>query len=126
MIGGALYGTGRRFADLTADQRMTAMEVRYLPVERRLTKMSNILTVLVALRNSLLLLLSLLQNIHLLLPDANYHSQISHISPILRHGIDSHRRIHIHVPDAVAMQAHLLLLDSHCLGSNVSGPLHQY
>jgi hypothetical protein len=27
MIGGALYGTGRRFANLTAHQRVTAMEV---------------------------------------------------------------------------------------------------
>ncbi|EED14651.1 integral membrane protein, putative [Talaromyces stipitatus ATCC 10500] len=30
MIGGALYGTGRRFVDLTADQRMTAMEYWWL------------------------------------------------------------------------------------------------
>ncbi|EEA28437.1 hypothetical protein TMatcc_003233 [Talaromyces marneffei ATCC 18224] len=30
MIGGALYGTGRRFADLTAAQRMTAMEYWWL------------------------------------------------------------------------------------------------
>ena len=34
MIGGALYGTGRRFADLTADQRMTAMEVGSFEVFR--------------------------------------------------------------------------------------------
>jgi hypothetical protein len=33
MIGGAVYGTGKRFADLTADQRMTAMEV-LLPLGR--------------------------------------------------------------------------------------------
>lgn len=89
-------------------------------------KVANKLAVLVALRNSLLLLICLLQNIRLCFSDAYYYSQNPHLSPILRHVVDSHRRTHSHVPDAFTMQAHLLLLDSHCLGSDLSGTLHQY
>lgn len=123
MIGGTLYGTGRKFEHLTAHQRVTAMKVskidnrdqpgflqtRDLP--------NNMIIVLVALRSCLLLCFHRMQNLYLRFPYANYRQTNSHLDPLYSYGPHSPRWTRLLLPYATAMQAALILLDQNRLGS---------
>jgi hypothetical protein len=125
MMGGTRYGTGYHFTNLTASNRVTAMEVRILSSntspEMRITYH---VLVLVVLRDCILLRLHFLQDFHLHFLITNHRETNSYLDPLHCHGSDRPCRPGLHVPDASAMQAALVFLVASGRGPFHRGPLY--
>jgi hypothetical protein len=75
------------------------------------------MTVLVALRNCLLLLVDWMQNLHQCFPDANYSQTVTHLDPLHGYAPNSRCWNRFLFSYALAMQATLVLLDQNRPGS---------
>lgn len=90
------------------------------------TSLANIFLVLVALRDWVLLFFRLLQSLRLRLPAPDYRSPRAQLDPVPCHVPYRGNRAIVHVPDASAVQASLILLDQSWPRSSSTWIMYQH